>query len=416
MGACGSHIDSADSSPGSNSRSISVPVQGRRPVPKLAHPIAPQTRTRVSWNTRPISSGGGAQWTDPLPYDATPTTSGLHQVTSDVVHMHAPVHHSRSGSHLAYHHGRVMSSSAVSVIIDERNTRQQHEHRKSASVTLSTQQALQQAHMRRGSTDVSTNSVSSSGAQVNSYTPRVGAEPIDCTEIEEYYMDDNLEYQEYVRKWEASREAEMREHLEQPGGRSLFFGLELLQRQQQLLKTPPRPMPHCLPPCELQVHELAMADEILNIDFPASTCTSPRPMSPIEANRTPTPALTRFILPRAMPSNGPVFAVPHIAQSSLIAFMQELLLSHNSTSVAGTRLSSPLLGPQPGLLTPPVRHAGLSIMVHPRQLSPSTSFQLPHSQSMSPLPVAKMNGKVVHRRRPSAASTPFIFEHGRVPT
>jgi hypothetical protein len=55
-------------------------------------------------------------------------------------------------------------------------------------------------------------------------------EPVDCTEIEEYYEEERPDYADYVRRWEEAKDAEQRA-MHAPDGalprveRSLFFGL-----------------------------------------------------------------------------------------------------------------------------------------------------------------------------------------------
>ena len=167
--------------------------------------------------------------------------------------------------------------------------------------------------------------------------------PMDCTEVEHYYDDDCAEYLDYVRRWEEQKDAEARATEADPvrGERSLFFGLAKLHQQQWEAAVVAchnkQQSSKLLLSAELahQSSAAAAADNQFTLELPGSNMCSPRDaLSTILTPRSP--ALTTL-------SVGVAPTVPHIAQTSMLSFMAELIAESNAlATAAASRVSSPI--------------------------------------------------------------------------
>ena len=231
--------------------------------------------------------------------------------------------------------------------------------------------------VRRTSIDYSANSQSSLNWNHPYYFPQHQnqhhqqqhriSEPPDCTENEYYWSDDNPDYQNYVRRWEANRESEQRQsELSQLNGRSLFHGLQIEQQRQKILAVAPNSGLLLTTTTSVAGSPMlnSLEETILDIDFPASprgvltssaqansnTAPTTRCQSPIsvdhQRNETALTDALRAVgfkavtaSPSSSPSSmsssaassplsssspSPVFLIPHVAQRSLLDFIREI--------------------------------------------------------------------------------------------
>lgn len=202
--------------------------------------------------------GGGAAWADPLaPGNCSPTESsggliltfppGETSATERHTTTFQPQRpHSRTRSRINH-----PNNATVSIDIERsmlRHTQQQHQQQFGGTSTHGVPAASSYLPpcgpgLSRRTSDASVSSASPSIHQPSTsprhLVPSIhNPEPIDCTEIETYYDEEDKDYQEYCRKWEAQREADERPKELDPeclNGRSLFFGLQIEQHRQKLI-------------------------------------------------------------------------------------------------------------------------------------------------------------------------------------
>lgn len=177
------------------------------------HPL----KTRISWS---VHGNTATTWTEPPSTQDTP--SGAGRAIRGMPHSRSDsLYPARVTSLPSHSHSRVRSTSSVTL---EDGTSHATAAAASAGFIVSAAAAAATAVAAHMQIDDSAASLSPSAFD----SPRITA-TTDCTEVDEYYADDNADYQDYVRRWELSKAEEMRAEataLSAPdhNGRSLFFG------------------------------------------------------------------------------------------------------------------------------------------------------------------------------------------------
>lgn len=226
--------------------------------------------------------------------------------------------------------------------------------------------------------------------------------PMDCTEVEHYYDDDCVEYLDYVRRWEEQKDAETRAALNDPirGERSLFFGLAKLQQQQWEAA-----VVACHNKQQSAKQLLGSGEAVDSLGHPASSAAG------AAATAVELPGCSAILTPRC-PSPTAVSVVvappvPHIAQSSMLAFMAELIAESNALATAtASRVSSPI--PATRTLAVATTHGLVS---YPASVQGSPAVWHGHLRTYSNTMRHQLQLQVQQHREPPSAGGPQGSPH-----
>jgi len=246
-------------------------------------------------------------------------------------------------------------------------------------------------------------------------------EPVDCTELEEYYDEERPDYADYVRRWEEAKEIEQRAlHEDAPiVERSLFFGLaeqhaleaaKLMQSSDaSIASTASSAASSPQPLLTLTLGPYASANTHAS-DNVHSGAASPlphsvSPVSPRELVLDESPADNHLGIRVSPVLQGvseqallPLRLPKHIAQTSVLAFMNELIAENNAIAQANAEAAaaeeeaqaaaraaatSSYLAALQSSSARSVGHASTAAPVAPAPTSPSSSVGASSSSSSS---------------------------------
>lgn len=210
----------------------------------------------------------------------------------------------------------------------------------------------------------------SAGLQASSSSSSPGVavvEPVDCTEIEEWYDEDNADYMDYVRRWEEQKDAEAREAEDGAAmrvQRSLFFGLQLQQQKEAIAAA--------IDAADAHGDETASFAGVMSSRHHASSSSSSR-QAEIDVGDSPSlPHSPHPLSPRQVNLSALTLRpVQHIAQSSMLAFMAELVAESAQIGASHARVSSGINSGSSGSFSSSSAHQARYSPIHFR---PNTSL------------------------------------------